>query len=63
MFVKADFVYDAEADLYRFPAGQALTYRFSREENGLVLRRPRAGRVAAGPRCALRARTAVSAPS
>ena len=39
MFVKADFVYDAEADLYRCPAGQALTYRFSREENGLMLRR------------------------
>ena len=39
MFVKADFVYDAEADLYRCPAGQALTYRFSREENGVMLRR------------------------
>ena len=39
MFVKADFVYDAEADLYRCPAGKALTYRYTREENGLMLRR------------------------
>ena len=36
MFVKADFTYDAEADSYTCPAGKVLTYRYSREEGGLV---------------------------
>src|SRR5687767_14535105 len=39
MFVKADFTYDAETDVYRCPAGKALTYRYTREEDGLMLRR------------------------
>ena len=39
MFVKADFTYDAEADSYTCPAGKVLTYRYSREEGGLVHRR------------------------
>jgi len=39
MFVKADFIYDAEADTYTCPAGKALTYRYTREERGLMHRR------------------------
>ncbi len=39
MFVKADFAYDAAADVYRCPAGEVLTYRHTTEERGLVLRR------------------------
>lgn len=39
MFVKADFAYDAEQDVYRCPAGKVLTYRYTCEENGLRLRR------------------------
>lgn len=39
MFVKADFAYDAAADVYRCPAGRVLTYRYTTEENGLRLRR------------------------
>jgi hypothetical protein len=39
MFVKADFAYDAGTDVYRCPAGKALTYRYTREEDGLMLRR------------------------
>ena len=39
MFVKADFAYDAASDVYRCPAGKALTYRYTREEDGLMLRR------------------------
>ena len=39
MFVKADFAYDAATDVYRCPAGKALTYRYTREEDGLMLRR------------------------
>lgn len=39
MFVKADFAYDAEHDLYRCPAGDELTYRYTTEEDGLTLRR------------------------
>ncbi len=38
MYVKADFAYDAAADVYRCPAGKALTYRFTTEEDGLKLR-------------------------
>jgi transposase len=38
-FVKPDFVYLADRDVYRCPAGQELSYRFSREERGLILRR------------------------
>ena len=39
MYVKADFAYDAAADVYRCPAGEVLTYRYTTEERGLVLRR------------------------
>ena len=41
MFVNADFAYDAATDVYRCPAGKALTYRDTREEDGLMLRRDR----------------------
>ena len=39
MFVKADFHYEPDRDVYRCPAGNALTYRYTREEDGLQLRR------------------------
>lgn len=39
LFVKPDFVFLADEDVYRCPAGQYLTYRFTREERGLMLRR------------------------
>ncbi len=39
MFVKLDFTYDTATDTYICPAGKALTYRYSREENGLTYRR------------------------
>jgi transposase len=38
-FDKADFIYIARDDEYLCPAGQRAIYRFSREENGLLLRR------------------------
>jgi len=38
-FDKADFVYIARDDEYACPAGERAIYRFSREENGLLLRR------------------------
>jgi hypothetical protein len=38
-FDKADFIYIARDDEYKCPAGQRAIYRFSREENGLLLRR------------------------
>ena len=37
--VKADFAYDHDADVYRCPAGQALTYRTTSEQQGLQMRR------------------------
>jgi len=39
MFVKADFNYDAATDTYTCPAGKVLTYRYTREEKGLMHRR------------------------
>lgn len=39
MFVKADFTYDAEIDVYNCPVGKQLTYRYTREEGGLMHRR------------------------
>ena len=39
MFVKADFIYHAESDTYICPAGEVLTYRYSREERGQIQRR------------------------
>jgi transposase len=38
-FGKQDFVYDAADDVYRCPAGERLTYRYTWEENGKMLRR------------------------
>jgi hypothetical protein len=38
-FVKADFAYDHDADIYRCPAGRALTYRTTSEQQGLLMRR------------------------
>jgi transposase len=38
-FGRQDFVYIAEEDVYRCPAGERLTYRYSNEEAGKVLRR------------------------
>jgi hypothetical protein len=38
-FGKQDFVYVAAEDVYRCPAGERLTYRFTGEENGKKLRR------------------------
>lgn len=38
-FVKADFAYDHDADIYRCPAGQALTCRTTSEQQGLLMRR------------------------
>ncbi|QXI65808.1 hypothetical protein CP157_03600 (plasmid) [Paracoccus marcusii] len=39
MYEKADFAYEANADIYRCPAGEALPYRYTTEEDGLELRR------------------------
>ncbi len=38
-FVKADFAYEHENDVYRCPAGQALTHRTTTEQQGLQMRR------------------------
>ncbi len=38
-FGKQDFVYLAAEDVYRCPAGERLVYRFTNQENGLILRR------------------------
>ena len=38
-FDRADFVYDAEKDIYRCPAGEALTRRMATVENGMTLHR------------------------
>jgi hypothetical protein len=38
-FGRQDFVYIAEEDIYRCPAGERLTYRYTNEEAGKVLRR------------------------
>jgi transposase len=39
MYVKADFVYDADRDVYVCPAGEDLTYRYTTEERGIQVRR------------------------
>jgi hypothetical protein len=51
-FGKQDFVYVAAEDVYRCPAGERLTYRFTSEENGKKLRRYWTG---ACKTCALKA--------
>jgi transposase len=38
-FGKQDFVYKAEEDVYRCPAGEKLPYRFTSEEDGKLVRR------------------------
>jgi transposase len=38
-FGKQDFVYLSDEDVYRCPAREKLTYHYTNEENGLVLRR------------------------
>ena len=38
-FGKQDFVHDAADDVYRCPAGERLIYRYTREEDGKMLRR------------------------
>src|SRR5206468_4970984 len=38
-FGKQDFRYVAEEDVYICPAGERLSYHYTNEENGLVLRR------------------------
>ena len=38
-FTKQDFRYLADQDIYLCPAGERLTYRFTREEDGLAIRR------------------------
>ncbi len=39
MYVKADFKYDPARDSYICPTGDELTYRYTREEDGLKVRR------------------------
>lgn len=39
MYVKADFKYDPTRDVYICPTGDELTYRYTREEDGLQVRR------------------------
>jgi transposase len=39
MYVKADFKYDPDRDVYICPTGEKLTYRYTREEDGLQVRR------------------------
>jgi hypothetical protein len=51
-FDKADFIYIARDDEYQCPAGQRAVYRFTREENGLQLRRYWSS---ACPRCPMKA--------
>ena len=52
-FGKQDFVYVPEKDVYRCPAGQQLTYRFSAEEHGKTIRRYW---TTACPKCPLQSR-------
>jgi len=52
-FGKQDFVYVPEKDVYRCPAGEQLTYRFSAEERGKTIRRYW---TTACPKCPLRSR-------
>jgi transposase len=52
-FGKQDFVYVSEKDVYRCPAGEQLTYRFSAEEHGKSIRRYW---TTACPRCPLQSR-------
>jgi transposase len=57
-FDKADFIYVARDDEYQCPAGQRAIYRFSEEDNGLLLRRYWSS---ACPRCPMKAQCTPSA--
>jgi transposase len=57
-FDKADFIYIARDDEYQCPAGQRAIYRFTREENGLQLRRYWSS---ACPQCPMKAQCTPSA--
>ena len=59
-FGKQDFIYVAAEDIYRCPAGERLTYRFTVEEHGRMLRRYW---TTACQDCALSARLAPSGAS
>lgn len=52
-FGKQDFVYVPEKDVYRCPAGEHLTYRFTAEEHGKAMRRYW---TTACPKCPLQSR-------
>lgn len=52
-FGKQDFVYVPEKDVYRCPAGEHLTYRFTAEEHGKTMRRYW---TTACPKCPLQSR-------
>jgi transposase len=52
-FGKPDFVYVPGRDVYRCPAGEQLTYRFSAEEHGMTIRRYW---TTACPKCPLQSR-------
>jgi transposase len=52
-FGKQDFVYVPERDVYRCPAGEQLTYRFTAEEHGKTIRRYW---TTACPKCPLQSR-------
>jgi transposase len=52
LFGKRDFLYQPDTDTYACPAGEHLIYRFTRQENGLTIRRYWSSTC---PRCPLRA--------
>ena len=56
-FGKQDFVYLPEQDAYRCPAGETLTWRFNREEDGKLLRHYWTTKC---PECALKAKCTTS---
>jgi transposase len=56
-FDKADFIYIARDDEYECPAGQRAIHRFTREENGLQIRRYWSS---ACPQCPMKARCTLS---
>jgi transposase len=57
-FGKQDFVYVSTEDVYRCPAGEKLTYRYTNQEDGKTLRRYW---TTACPRCPLKARCTTGA--
>jgi len=57
-FGKQDFVYQSKEDVYRCPAGEKLTYRYTNEEDGKTLHRYW---TTACPRCPLKARCTTGA--